>query len=359
MRKALGLAARGAGNTSPNPMVGAIVVRDDGTSIATAFHEGAGTPHAESIALERAGSDARGSTLYVTLEPCDHHGKTPPCTQAIIQAGVARVVIAAADEDARVRGAGIERLRAAGLRVDVGVCEDASRLLNRMYSHQRRTGRPYVTLKMAQSLDGAVGLRAGERTRLTGQKASAHVRSLRYEHDAVMVGVQTAIVDDPQLTVRPFKKRAVPYARIVVDSNARLPVTSKLVTDMTKAVTIVATTDGAPRDRVEALRNAGVEVIVTAADSSGRVDVRDLLVRLGQRGMLGVLCEGGPTLAAALLQAGLASEIQLIVAPVVLGSAADAPAFSGLTKPVELRIETVRKLGDDVLVVAHPKTPAQ
>ncbi len=337
-------------------MVGAIVARDDGTIIAEAFHESAGTQHAEFLALEGAGAEALGSTLYVTLEPCDHHGKTPPCTQAIIQAGVARVVIAATDEDERVRGVGIERLRAAGLRVDVGVCEDASRLLNRMYSHQRRTGLPFLTLKMAQSLDGAVGLRNGERTQLTGEKAAAHVRSLRYEHDAVMVGVQTAIVDDPQLTVRPYKRRAVPYARIVVDSSARLPLASKLVTDLTKAVTIVATTERAPHDRVEALKSAGAEVLVAATDSSGRVDVRDLLAQLGRRGMLGVLCEGGPTLGGALLDAGLVSEIQLIVAPVVLGTAAEAPVILGLSKPVETRIAAVRRLGDDVLIVAHPKT---
>lgn len=355
MRKALALAARGTGNTSPNPMVGAIVAGDDGAIIATGYHERAGTAHAESIALEAAGSAARGATLYVTLEPCDHHGTTPPCTQAVIQSGVARVVIATADDDERARGAGIERLRAAGLRVDVGICEDAARILNRMYSHQRRTGRPYLTLKMAQSLDGAIALRKGERTRLTGEKAVAHVRSLRFEHDAVMVGVETAIVDDPQLTVRPYRHRAVPYARIVVDSNARLPLTSALVKDQKKALTIVVTTDRAPRDRVEALKGAGVEVLVTGADAAGRVDVRDLLGQLGRRGMLGVLCEGGPTLGATLLDAKLVDEMHLIAAPVVLGTATEAPVLSGLAKPVDFRIEAIRRLGDDILIVAHPK----
>ena len=354
MRKALALAARGAGNTSPNPMVGAVVASEDGEIIATGFHEAAGAPHAEALALESAGPAARGATLYVTLEPCDHQGQTPPCTQAIVRSGVARVVVAATDDDERVRGAGIERLRAAGLIVDVGVCEADARRLNRMYVHQRRTGLPYVTLKMAQSLDGAIGPRAGERTQLTGEKAAAHVRALRYEHDAVMVGIETAMVDDPQLTVRPYKRRAVPFARIVVDTTARVRMTSNLVSDQARALTIVATTDRAPLDRVEALKDAGVDVLVANADQSGKVDLRDLLTRLSKRGMLGVLCEGGPTLGGALMEAGLVSEIHLIVAPVVLGSASVAPVLSGLSAPVRTRIQAVRSLGDDVLVVANP-----
>jgi len=355
MRKALALAARGTGNTSPNPMVGAVVASGAGDIIATGFHEAAGSPHAEAIALDRACPDARGSTLYITLEPCDHHGKTEPCTQAIVQAGVARVVIATTDDDERVRGAGIERLRAAGLQVDVGAGEADARRLNRMYSHQRRTGMPFLTLKMAQSLDGAIGLRPGEHTHLTGEKAAAHVRALRYEHDAVMVGIETATIDDPQLTVRPYKRRAVPYTRIVVDSNARLRMTSNLASDLARASTIVAVTYRAPRDRIETLEEAGVEVLVANAGESGRVDLRDLLLRLGQRGVLGVLCEGGPTLGGAFLKAGLVSELQLILAPVVLGTASVAPVLSGLSAPVEMRIWAIRSLGDDVLVVANPK----
>src|ERR1700730_5017332 len=209
MRRALALAARAAGNTSPNPMVGAIVASSEGEPIAQGYHERAGDAHAEAVALERAGDKARGATLFLTLEPCNHHGHTPPCTDAIIRAGVARVVIATEDDDPRVRGAGIKRLREAGIRVDVAAGPEAARRLNRMYFHHRRTGRPFVTLKMAQSLDGAVGVRSGERRQLTGAKAVAYVRSLRYEHDAVMVGIGTVLVDDPALTVRPFRARAV------------------------------------------------------------------------------------------------------------------------------------------------------
>jgi diaminohydroxyphosphoribosylaminopyrimidine deaminase / 5-amino-6-(5-phosphoribosylamino)uracil reductase len=223
-----------------------------------------------------------------------------------------------------------------------------------MYFHQRRTGRPYVTLKMAQSLDGAIGKAAGERMQLTGTKAAAYVRALRYEHDAVMVGVETAIVDDPQLTVRPFRGRAVPYTRIVVDSTARLPSRSKLVKDRRRAVTVVAVGDRAPRERVVALRDAGVDIMECTTTVQGRIDLRDLLDRLGQRGMLGVLCEGGPTLGGALLAGGLVNELHLIAAPIVLGTASRAPVLQGVDTPVELEISAMRRLGDDVAVVAMP-----
>lgn len=355
MTLALAEAERGLGNTSPNPMVGAvIVVGEDETPIGFGHHERQGASHAEVVALERAGEAARGATLYVSLEPCDHEGATPACTRAIIDAGIARVVVATLDEDERVRGAGIQRLKAAGIVVDVGPGEARARELNRQYLHQRRTGRPFVTLKMAQSLDGAVAPRPGERFALTGRAASAHVHRLRFEHDAVMIGVGTAIVDDPQLTVRPFRERAVPYKRIVVDASARTPLDRKLVKDRSRAATIVATTASAPRDRLEALQASGVDVLVCGARDDGRVDLRDLLTRLGSLGMLGVLCEGGPTLASALLEQGLVDELHVIIAPVVLGTALSAPAFHTLSKPHQLRSVKVRKLGDDTLIVARP-----
>jgi diaminohydroxyphosphoribosylaminopyrimidine deaminase/5-amino-6-(5-phosphoribosylamino)uracil reductase len=359
MTLALAEAERALGNTSPNPMVGAVIARgDDETPIAFGYHERAGTPHAEVVALGRAGAEARGATLYVNLEPCDHEGATPPCTRAIIEAGIARVVVATLDEDERARGAGIGRLRAAGINVDLGCGEERARELNRMYLHQRRTGRTYVTLKMAQSVDGAIAPKPGERFALTGRAATAHVRRLRFEHDAVMVGIGTAIVDDPQLTVRPFRERAVPYRRIVVDSSARLPLDKRLVSDQKRAATLVATTASAPRERIDDLRSAGIELLVCGTTDSGQVDLRDLLGRLGSLDMLGVLCEGGPTLASALLEAGLVDELHVLIAPVVLGTAASAPAIHGLTQPRHLRVRSVRKLGDDTLFVARPDETA-
>jgi diaminohydroxyphosphoribosylaminopyrimidine deaminase/5-amino-6-(5-phosphoribosylamino)uracil reductase len=353
MRRALALAARAKGNTNPNPMVGAIVVGPDGTIVAEGWHERAGGAHAEAIAIERAGERARGTTLYVTLEPCDYHGRTPPCTEAIVRAGIDRIVVATEDADARVAGEGIRRLREAGLDVTVGIAADKARHLNRMYFRQRRTGLPFVTLKMAASLDGAAAAERGKRLQLTGQKAAAYVRSLRYEHDAVLIGVETAIVDNPQLTVRPFKERSVPFARIVVDSAARLPLRSQLLKDTKRASTAVAVTAGAQRERTDALQAAGAEIIVCRAREDGRVDLRHLLELLGNRGMLGVLCEGGPTIAGALLRDRLVQEFHLLIAPMVLGAAAAVPVVEGLPVPKQARLANVRRIGDDVLVVTR------
>ena len=352
MAMALAEGERALGNTSPNPMVGAVVARD-GAVIASGRHERAGAPHAEAVALERAGEAARGATLYVTLEPCAHHGRMPPCTEAIVRAGIARVVVAVIDDDRQVRGVGIERLRVAGVRVDVGPGEAQAREMNRMYSHQRRFGRPFVTLKMAQSADGAIGLRPGERFQLTGYEAEAFVHRLRYEHDAVMVGVGTVVSDDPQLTVRPHRERAVPYRRIVVDSLARTPLDRHVVRDLAAARTTIVVTAQAPPARVAALRAAGTDVLECASSGEGRVDLRDMLERLGADDVLGILCEGGPTLASALLDVELADELDLLVAPVVLGTASSAPAFVPLRDPRRLRLRSTTHLGDDVLFVAR------
>lgn len=357
MTDALELAARAVGNTSPNPMVGALVIGDGGEVVGHGYHERAGAPHAEAIALEKADERARGGTLVVTLEPCHRHGRTPPCTGRIVASGIARVVVAMLDPDPHERGAGVEELRAAGVRVDVGPGESKSAHLNRMYVRQRTTGRPWLTLKMATSIDGAIGSERGHRERLTGADATRHVDDLRFGHDAVMIGVETAIVDDPQLTVRPHRPRSVPYSRIVVDSNARLPAGSRLITEQLVARTIVAVTQRAPETRIAALDSAGAEIIRCAEDSDGRVDVSDLLARLGDRGMLGVLCEGGPTLAAALLSKGLVDELQWLVAPCVLGTARQNPVLAHMSKMVELSISGCRVLGEDVLMVATPATP--
>ena len=356
MRRALALAARGRGNTSPNPMVGAVVVDSDGRVVGEGYHERAGSPHAEVRALDRAGGSARGATLYVTLEPCHVQGRTPPCVDTIVSAGIKRVVIAMPDPDPSERGEGIAVLRRAGITVDVGVRAAEAQQLNRAYARHRSTGRPFLTLKMAQSLDGAIGERTGTRRRLTGDAAARHVRALRYEHDAVMVGVGTVEADDPQLTVRPHRRRAVPYARIVVDSAARLALDTKLVKDLTRASTIVAATDAANGDRIAALEAAGVRVLVCESDGRGRVLLSDLMRRLGDLPMLGVLCEGGPTLAGSLLADGLVDELHWIVAPLMLGTAATAPAVAGLTRSVAMTMTTVRTLGEDLLAIGVPSS---
>lgn len=318
MRRALRLAARAIGNTHPNPMVGAVIVRD-GEQVGAGFHAFAGALHAEAVALEQAGERARGATLYATLEPCPRAGRTPPCTDAIIAAGISRVVVAMEDPDEHVRGAGIARLRSAGLDVEVGVRESEARALNRAYIRHRMTGLPFVTVKMAQSLDGFAAERPGVRTQLTGEGAARYVRRLRYEHDATMVGAGTVAVDDPSLTVRPRKRRHVPYLRIVVDSAGRIPLASKVLREQSAARTMLATTD-AISDEVRARLTARkIEIITCERTADGRVDLNDLLRRLGAQGTLSVLCEGGPTLASALLRAAGVQQLVWLIAPKLIG----------------------------------------
>ena len=354
MREALKLARNGLGNTSPNPMVGALVIAAGDTIAGRGFHAHAGADHAEVVALREAGERARGATLYVTLEPCAHQGQTPPCVDAIIAAHPARVVIALEDPDERVRGKGVAALRAAGITVDVGVLQAQAAHANRMYLHQRGSGLPFVTLKMAQSLDGKVAPKAGERVQLTGKRAQRLVRTLRFEHDAVMVGAGTVIVDDPQLTVRPYKPRRVPYTRIVVDAHGRLPLRAKILKDQLRARTIVVTTDQMPPDLTEQLQSRSISVLECSRDRNGLVDLHDALRRLAALQLVSILCEGGPTLAASLLGDRLASELLWLVAPVILG--ADAISVVGASEtPVGLEADGVRRLGDDFALSAHLK----
>jgi diaminohydroxyphosphoribosylaminopyrimidine deaminase/5-amino-6-(5-phosphoribosylamino)uracil reductase len=357
MRQALQLAAKGRGNTSPNPMVGAVVVAADGALVGEGFHERAGEPHAESIALAHAGARARGGTLYVTLEPCDHEGRTPACTQAIVSAGIRRVVVATEDTDARARGSGIARLQAAGVDVAVGSGREEAIILNAAYLHHRTTGRSFVSLKMAASLDGAIAPRAGVRHRLTGAKAFDFVNELRFEHDAVLVGVHTAIVDDPKLTVRPARPRAVPYLRIVADARGHLPLDGHLTRDAATTPTLVVTTEAMPADRRDELASLGVEVLNCRATSDGYVDLTAMLTALADRGIVSVLCEGGPTLAAGLLDGGHVGRVYWLIAPEILGSATLAPAIAASSRmpiPTGLRIDSTAMLGPDLLVTATP-----
>jgi diaminohydroxyphosphoribosylaminopyrimidine deaminase/5-amino-6-(5-phosphoribosylamino)uracil reductase len=357
MRQALQLAAKGRGNTSPNPMVGAVVVAADGTLAGEGHHERAGAPHAESVALEHAGVRARGGTLYVTLEPCDHEGRTPPCTQTIVSAGIRRVVIATEDPDARVRGSGIARLQAAGVDVHVGSDREEALELNAAYFHHRTTGRSFVSLKMAASLDGAIAPRAGVRHRLTGAKAFEFVNELRFEHDAVLVGVHTAIVDDPRLTVRPARPRAVPYLRIVADAHGHLPLDGHLIRDAATTPTLIVTTEAMPAGRRDELASLGVDVLICRATHDGYVDLAAMLTALADRGIVSVLCEGGPTLAASLLAGGHVGRVYWLIAPEILGSATLAPAIATSTRtpiPIGLRIDSTAMLGADLLVTATP-----
>jgi diaminohydroxyphosphoribosylaminopyrimidine deaminase/5-amino-6-(5-phosphoribosylamino)uracil reductase len=348
MRRALQLAALGRGRTSPNPMVGAVVVRD-GAEVGCGYHRAAGQPHAEAEALRAAGPQARGATLYVNLEPCPHHGRTPPCTDAILAAGVRRVVVAMEDPDPRVRGRGLVRLREAGVEVAVGVLEGEARRLNEAYVKHRTAHLPWVTCKWAMSADGRIATRSGASRWITGTEARQFAHLLRDQHDAVLVGSGTALRDDPALTCRiPGGRDPL---RVVVDSTLRLPPHARLLREGTSPV-VVATTPRAEAERVDRLTRAGAEVWVCEPEG-GRVCLRDLLRRLAERGVVSVLVEGGGALHASLLEAGLVDRVVALVAPVLVGGVESPGPVSGrgvadLGEALRLENVTVRRLGEDV-----------
>jgi diaminohydroxyphosphoribosylaminopyrimidine deaminase / 5-amino-6-(5-phosphoribosylamino)uracil reductase len=353
MAQAIKLARLGAGNTSPNPLVGAVVASPQGEVVGVGHHERAGADHAEVVALRHAGGRARGATLYVTLEPCSHQGRTPPCVEAIKTAGITRVVSALEDPDPRVRGMGHKLLRSSGVEVTIGIQSQAAAVLNRMYLKHSETGRPFVTLKMAQSLNGVIATQPGERRQLSGKRAAKLVRSLRYEHDAVMVGVGTILIDDPQLTVRPFKNRAVPYLRVVVDARGRIPAKAKVLKDQMRSTTMVATTPLMPQTVRASLLQRGIKVLECAPTDDERVDLGDLLDKLGKQNILSILCEGGPTIAASLLARNQVDELVWLVAPLVLSGEQAVPAVHNVALDLGLHIVSLKKLGEDLLVTAR------
>lgn len=317
MGAALALARRGLGNTWPNPAVGCVVVRD-GRVLGRAVTAPGGRPHAETAALAMAGAAASGATVYVTLEPCCHWGRTPPCTDALIKAGVARVVIALRDPDPRVNGEGIARLRAAGIRVDEGVLGAEAAEVAAGFACRVREGRPLVTLKLASTLDGRIATRSGESKWITGEPARRAAHALRGRQDAVMVGVGTVVADDPDLTCRLPGFRPNPVVRIVADSHLRTPLRSRLVTTATQTPTWILLRDGTDAARRTAFATAGVRLLDTPAGEPG-IDLARGLAMLGEAGITRLLVEGGAQIAAALLRADLVDRIVWFHAPAVMG----------------------------------------
>jgi diaminohydroxyphosphoribosylaminopyrimidine deaminase / 5-amino-6-(5-phosphoribosylamino)uracil reductase len=353
MHRAIALAERGRGLVSPNPMVGSVVVAGD-RLVGEGWHEGPGLPHAEVIALNAAGERARGATLYTNLEPCCHRGRTPPCTEAIERAGVAVVVAAVTDPNPLVDGQGVERLRAAGLEVRVGVLEEVAARLNEAFAKHVRTGLPFVVWKMAASLDGRVAARDGSSRWITGEAARADVHRLRAWSDAIVIGARTALIDDPSLTVREPGYRGDPPLRVLVDANGLVPAAGDLFDDL--APTLIATTDLAPEARREEWASAGAEVRVYQPEGSG-VPLHELFADLGKRHVQGILLEGGPTLAFAAVEDGVVDKVVLYLAPKLIGGR-DAPGvlggrgFAPITDAVPLRIRSFDRLGDDLRVEA-------
>jgi diaminohydroxyphosphoribosylaminopyrimidine deaminase/5-amino-6-(5-phosphoribosylamino)uracil reductase len=357
------LAARAIPDAAPNPPVGCVLVRG-GVTIGEGWHHRRGEAHAEVEALRDArarGNDPRGATAYVSLEPCDHHGRTPPCSLALLDAGVARVVVGALDPDPRTAEGGVRRLREGGVEVDV-VDAPAARALIDRFRWTIAHPRPYVTLKMAMSLDGYVAPRPGARVQLTGPAAMERVRQLRWQHDAVMVGAGTVRIDDPQLTVRPHITRRAPYRRVVVCETAPIPVTSRVLQapvdapDDAYAPTIVL----APAGRRDAFAElAGRADVVFVGDEDAQdLDLGAALTALHERGITSVLCEGGPTLAGRLVAAELVERLVWFVAPTLLHGPTAVPVLAGATLDGAdgLRFDRSERVGNDMLLSADLTT---
>ncbi len=362
MKRALSLAARGKGKTSPNPMVGAVIV-NQGRVVGKAYHQQAGKPHAEILALHQAGPRARGGVLYVTLEPCCHsHKRTPPCVPLLIQSGLTRVCVAMADPNPQVSGQGVQMLKRAGLEVFVGVLEEEAQRLNEVYRHWITSGRPFVILKGAMTLDGKIATKSGQSKWLTGEQARRDVHRVRSQADAVIVGIGTVLADNPELSVRGSKGTTGPRkgrqpVRVVLDSRLRIPFKAKILQWVHEQPTIVCTTAQASMKKIRTLREQDVQVWVLPL-KKGRVSLKASLTQLGTKGMSSVLLEGGSTLNASALQEDLVNQVRLYVAPLLMGGQ-DAKSLIGGVSPKTLdqawRLVNpeLKKIGEDWLLTAN------
>jgi diaminohydroxyphosphoribosylaminopyrimidine deaminase/5-amino-6-(5-phosphoribosylamino)uracil reductase len=353
MLRALALAARGLESAHPNPRVGCVIAQGE-RIVGEGFHERAGEPHAEVFALRAAGAAARGATAYVTLEPCNHHGRTPPCVDALLAAGIARVVYASHDPDPRVDGAGAARLRAAGVSVAGGLLAAEAGELNIGFLSRLRRGRPWLRLKLAMSLDGRTALASGESRWLTGTAARADVHAWRARSGAVLTGIGTVLADDPQLTVRREPAAARQPLRVVLDSRLRLPTDARLLREPGETLILTAAA-GATAGAARLARPGAVQVESVAADASGRIDLAAALQRLGGAGINEVWVEAGATLSGALQAAGLVDEWVLYVAPLLLGADArpllDLPGAATLSATPRFVTRDVQPVGPDVRIM--------
>ncbi|TJY44610.1 bifunctional diaminohydroxyphosphoribosylaminopyrimidine deaminase/5-amino-6-(5-phosphoribosylamino)uracil reductase RibD [Cohnella pontilimi] len=358
MRLALDLAQGAAGQTGINPAVGCVVVKD-GRIVGLGSHLKRGEAHAEIHALNMAGAEAAGATVYVTLEPCSHHGRTPPCCDRLIAEGVARVVVAAADPNPQVAGKGIQRLNAHGIETEVGLLEDRSHTLNEAFRKYIATGLPFVTLKTALTLDGRIAARGGHSRWITGPQAREAVHTLRHRHQAIMVGVETILSDDPELTTR-LPVPALHPVRLIVDSRLRTPIGARVLNE--EAPTWILTTTSADPAAAESLRKAGAELIVCG--EGPRVDLTEAMKELGRREIGSVLLEGGGVLNGAMLQTGLVDKLMLFYAAKIVGSEEAPPAFAfrgpdRMTDAWPLKGVSIEHYGDDWCVTGYPASLGQ
>jgi diaminohydroxyphosphoribosylaminopyrimidine deaminase / 5-amino-6-(5-phosphoribosylamino)uracil reductase len=352
MRGALSLARRGLGTVWPNPTVGCVLVKD-GAVVGRGWTQPGGRPHGETEALARAGANATSATAYVTLEPCCHHGKTPPCADALIAAGIARAVVAIEDPDPRVAGRGLARLRAAGVAVETGLLAAEASDINAGFFMRLVQGRPLVALKLATTLDGKIATATGESRWITGQRARDRAHLLRATHDAVMVGVATVVADDPLLTCRLPGLADRNPVRIVIDSSLRTPLTAKLVVEAKEVPTWIVHRPGIEAARLEAFRDCGVELIEAPLSQSAELDLGVALAELGKRGLTRILVEGGARLAGALLEADFVDRLAWFQAPMLLGGdalpAVEAFGVEALAAARRFKRLAVEGYGEDVL----------
>jgi diaminohydroxyphosphoribosylaminopyrimidine deaminase/5-amino-6-(5-phosphoribosylamino)uracil reductase len=353
MKRALRLAEKGRGRTSPNPMVGAVLVKN-GQVVGEGYHARAGEAHAEILALRQAGEEARGSTLYINLEPCIHYGKTPPCAPAVIEAKVRRVVIGMEDPNPLVTGRGLKSLKKAGLDVEVGVLEKECRRLNEAFCKYILKKEPFVILKVAATLDGKIATREGDSKWISGETSRHFVHRMRDQVDGVVVGIGTVLKDDPQLTAR-IKKGRDPY-RIILDSRLRIPEDAKVIGN-SPSKTIIATTELAARDKIERLEKKGVRIL-TLDSKQGRVDLKNCLSKLGEMGMMSLLVEGGSQVNGSFLDEGLIDKILFFLSPKLIGDREALGIFGGsgkanLKETIPLNELRVRRMGEDILIEGY------
>ena len=355
MRLALELAAKGAGYVSPNPMVGAVVVKDDRV-LGRGYHQALGGPHAEVNAIDDAGEAARGATLYVTLEPCNHYGRTPPCTQRILNAGVGRVVVAMADPNPNVAGGGNDYLESMGLDVTCGVCEADAVALNESFIKFMHTQRPFVVLKMAATLDGRIATSSGDARWVTGAQARAFVHQLRHNMDAIMVGIGTVLADDPELSTRLEQGGGIDPVRVILDSRLTISAEARLLNQLSTAETLIVCGPEAPEEKQLSLSEKGA-CLIQLPLVADRIDLKALMKELGARGLTSLLVEGGAQVAGAALNAGIVDKVHFFYAPKVMGGEG-IPICTGkgpekMSECLPIRRTTVSRAGEDILITGY------
>jgi diaminohydroxyphosphoribosylaminopyrimidine deaminase / 5-amino-6-(5-phosphoribosylamino)uracil reductase len=350
MELALKLAAKGRGHVSPNPMVGAVIVKNN-RIISQGYHQRFGKGHAEINAIKNARENIAGSTLYVTLEPCCHEGKTPPCIDSIIEHKIARVVIGTIDSNPLVSCGGINYLQSRGIEVKTGVLENDCRKLNEVFFHFMETGLPFVTIKYAQTLDGRIATANGQSKWISSDNSLKFAHKLRAQHDAVLVGIKTAINDDPELTVRLVRGRNP--LRVIVDSELKISEQSRVLQNISKAKTLIATTKNSSDQRFQSIAASDVEIITVDADDQGNVDLKKLLKLLASRKISSVLIEGGAQIITSILINNLANRLVTIIAPKILGKGIEAVGdlnITNLDSAKKLSIRKIVRSGDDIII---------